>query len=395
MSNAAITKLRTRTAGDRRWRLIHAGLLMLERFLYSDEGRNRAAPFVRQAVSVQGNFNNLLIASLPCWLIGLWNIGYQSNRALDSLELESLAGWRGNILQGLGIGFQPDSLLACLIHGLLYFAPLFVLVLLVSAFWEALFATMRRRSPDEGLLAFAWLFTLLLPAGTPLLPVMLGVSFGMIFGKHIYGGSGFYLVNPVVVGLVFLWLAYPSVVFGPDRMIPVSGVDVSAALNSTQDWWAAFSGARPGTVGTTSVLGCVVGAGYLLITRSASGRIMLGSLLGILLAAQVFGAPALSDAPELTQLSVGQHLLSGGLTFGIVFLATDPYASCMTNPGRWIYGFSVGILAILIGLANPGVGEPVLFAIFMASLVAPLIDASIVAMHKARRRRRIDGVMDQ
>ena len=340
---------------------------------------------------MQRVYNNFVIASVPCWLIGVWNVGYQSNLAMQALDLQSMSGWRGSILQGFDIGYQPDSILACFIHGLLYFLPLFILVLLVSSFWESLFAIVRRRSPDEGLLAFAWLLTLLLPAGAPMVPVMLGVSFAMIFGKHIFGGSGFYLINPVVVGLVFLWLAYPALLFGPDKFIPVLTSDDSASLNSVQDWWAAFIGARPGAIGSTSVLGCGIGAVYLLITQTASWRIMLGSLLGILLAVQLLGV---ADVASATQLTVAQQLVSGGLAFGIVFLATDPIASSMTNSGRWIYGAIVGILAILIGLANPGVGDSVIFAIFISSLIAPLIDASIIAVHKARRQRRINGVVN-
>lgn len=390
-SNGIITNLRARINGDSRWSLVDAGLLMLERFLYSSAEKNRTAPFVRDSSNVQRVYNNFVIASVPCWLIGVWNVGYQSNLAMQALDLQSMSGWRGSILQGFDIGYQPDSILACFIHGLLYFLPLFILVLLVSSFWESLFAIVRRRSPDEGLLAFAWLLTLLLPAGAPMVPVMLGVSFAMIFGKHIFGGSGFYLINPVVVGLVFLWLAYPALLFGPDKFIPVLTSDDSASLNSVQDWWAAFIGARPGAIGSTSVLGCGIGAVYLLITQTASWRIMLGSLLGILLAVQLLGV---ADVASATQLTVAQQLVSGGLAFGIVFLATDPIASSMTNSGRWIYGAIVGILAILIGLANPGVGDSVIFAIFISSLIAPLIDASIIAVHKARRQRRINGVVN-
>jgi len=388
-TNRPIAKLRAALNGDSSWSLVNSALLMLERFLYCDAGKNHVAPFVRAPVSVQGVYNNFVIASLPCWLVGLWNVGHQINLTVEAGQLESLPGWRGTILQASGIGYNPDNFLACSIHGLMYFIPLFVLILLVTTFWSALFATLRRHPPDEGLLAFAWLFSLLLPAGVPMVPVIVGVSFAAVFGKHIYGGSGFYLINPVVVGMVFLWLAYPAVVFEPGNSVPI--MTEITGPEATQQWWSAFFGARPGAIGATSVLGCGLGAVYLLITQSASWKIMLGSLLGIALAVQLLGLTALDGAGEL---SIAGELVTGGLAFGLVFLATDPVAASMTSGGRWIYGATTGFLAILITLANPGVGEAVVFAIFIASLLAPLMDSAVISRYKARRQRRIGGVAD-
>ena len=154
-------------------------LSMIEQFLYTSSARNRSAPFIRDATSVQGILDKLVIATLPCWLIGLWNLGYQSNLAMIELELASLSGWRGAILDSWGIGYDPGNMLACFVHGFLYFLPLFVVALLVSSFWDGVFSLLRRRPVDAGGLAFAWIFTLALPAGAPLYQVGLGMTFGM------------------------------------------------------------------------------------------------------------------------------------------------------------------------------------------------------------------------
>lgn len=395
-------RIRAFVARHPRWTLLRTGLQMLDMFLYSSAAKRDSAPFVKDRSCVQQIHSHFIIASVPCWLIGVWNAGHQANLALQALALGQLPGWRGAILDGIGIGFQPDSILACFALGLLYFVPLFLLVLAVAGFWGALFAAHRKRPPDAGLLLFAWLFTLLLPPAAPLLPVALGVSFGTVIGKHIFGGNGFYLISPVVVGMVFLWLAYPDLVFAASSWVPVPGAEqlginpgvlasTSAVEGTTQSAWSVFLGARPGAMGTTSLLGTVLGALYLLGTASASWRIVAGALLGIAVMLPLFGA---AGSEKDWVIAVSLQLSAGGLLFVAVFVATDPFAAGMTNTGRWGYGVIVGVLALLLRQTNPTVGDSVLFALFIASLLVPLIDAAVITRNKSRRQRKTEGTLN-
>ncbi|MBL4571628.1 MAG: RnfABCDGE type electron transport complex subunit D [Gammaproteobacteria bacterium] len=347
--------------------------------------------------------NDFVIATIPCWLIGLWNIGYQSNIAMADIKLMTLPGWRGWILD-LGIGYDSGNVLACFTHGLLYFLPIFLLSLLVGSFWNVVFSSVRRRPLDEGLLVNAWLFALVLPAGVPLTLVGIGISFGLVIGKHVFGGSGRYLVNPVVLGLIFLRLAYPERVFGGSNWVPVPGLDttpllevattggIDAVLAAGLSWWHLFLGIWPGPMGMTSLLGSLLGAGYLIVVGSASWRVMCGVLLATAGAVFVFNNLA-TDSNQIVEIPWVWHLVLGGLGFGTVFIATDPVAGAMTNPGRWVYGLLVGLLVIIMRVANPAFTESILFAVFLASLLAPLIDFVIVQLNINRRRRQ--GLADE
>ena len=375
-------------------------LLMLEQFFYSSAEQNRAAPYIRDAASVQGMLNNFVVATIPCWLIGLWSLGYQSNLAMVEMGLAELPGWRGGILTGWGIGYDPEHLLACFVHGFLYFVPVFLVALLVGSFWDAVFSVVRRRPLDEGLLFFAWLFALILPAGAPLYQVGLGMTFGMVVGKHVYGGTGRYLVNPAMLGLTFLLFAYPDLVFGESSWIPVPGFDqtpalelaaaggIEAVLQSGLTWWDLFLGVRPGPIGMTSVLGCLLGAVYLIFTGTASWRVMLGVLLGVVATVFLFNGLA-ADGKPVFEIPWIWHLVLGGLAFGTVFFATDPVAGAMTDPGRWAFGVLVGLLVIVIRVTNPAYNEGILFAVLLASLFSPVIDFVVVQLNIRRRQRRL------
>ncbi len=405
MLRRRLEDLQMRAGEGRPLRRFRPWLQMLDRFLYASAGRNRSAPFVRDVVSVQGMANNLVIATLPCWLIGMWSLGHQSNLAMIALDLSQLPGWRGGILTGLGIGYDPGNMFACVAHGLLYFLPAFLVALAVGSIWDAIFAELRGSSVDEGLLSCAWLFALILPAGAPLYQVGLGMTFGMVVGKHVFGGSGRYLVNPAVLGVTFLLFAYPDLVFGEGAWIPVPGFTaalplqlagaggIAALLDAGLTWRDLFVGMRPGAIGTTSVLGCFIGAAWLVMTDTASWRVMLGALTGMIATVFLFNGWAGNGNP-IFGIPWTWHLVLGGLAFGVVFLATDPVACAMTNAGRWIFGVLTGLLAIVIRIANPSHGEGILFAILLASLFAPVIDFVMVELNIRRRRKRLAETAD-
>jgi len=375
---------------------------MVDRFFWSSAAVARTGPHIRDGNSVQRLWNYFVIASLPVWAIGTWSLGRQTNLAISALELESVPGWRADWLSRLGVGFDPTSIVDCFLHGALYFLPMFLVALLVGAFWQAMFAKFRNQEPDEGLLVIAWFFALMLPATAPMYQIGLGMSFAIVVGKLIYGGSGRYLVNPALLGIAFLVFAYPTLLLGVGAWVPVEGYDQPTVLELVTDegglkvvsavgydYKQLFIGDRPGSIGTSSPLGVLLGALFLIWTRIASWRVMLGSLIGLIATTLVFNAVA----PDHPLLSVPWYwqLVLGGYLFGTVFLATDPVAGPMTDPGRWGFGLLVGILTIFVRVGNPSYYEGVMFAILLACMFAPLIDFVVKERNIKRRARRLAG----
>ena len=377
---------------------------ILDRFFYSAGAATIAAPHVRDGNNVQRLLHTFIIATLPCWLIGLWNVGVQTNLELAELGLAGLSGWRGSIIGALGIGYDAGNPFACFFIGFLYFLPILLVTLAIAMFWDIVFSTVRRRPVDEGMLATVWLFALIMPANAPLLRVGLGITFGYVVGKLIYGGSGRYLVCPALLGYVFLLFAYPDLLFGESAWVPVPGVErtpalelaaaggVEAVLKAGYTPWELFLGARPGSIGATSVLGCLLGAVYLVFTGAASWRIMLGALLGMIATVALFNGIAGDDV--VFQIPWTWHLIIGGFAFGVVFFATDPVTAAMTDPGRWVYGALVGLLTVVIRVTNPSYNEGVLFAVLLASLFSPVIDFVFVELNIRRRRRRLAQALE-
>lgn len=377
-------------------------LIMKNRFFWSSIKVTQSGPHIRDASNVQRLWCYFVIASLPAWLIGTWSLGYYTNLAIADLHLESVPGWRAWILVQTGIGFNVSSITGNFIHGLLYFLPIFLIALLVGTFWQTLFATVRKSPPDEGLLVIAWFLALLMPATAPLYQVALGMTFGIVVGKLIYGGSGRYLVNPALLGMAFLVFSYPSLLFGEGAWIPVTGYDQPTVLELITDegglnvvsavgysFWQLAIGIQPGPVGVVSPLGIILGAVFLICTGAASWRIMLGGLIGLVGSTLLFN----TIDPSNTLFAVPWHwqLVVGGGLFGIVFLATDPVAGPTTLPGRWGFGLLVGVLTLVIRTSNPAYYEGVLFAILLASMFSPLIDFVVTERNIRRRRLRLDA----
>ena len=379
---------------------------MIRNFFWSSATVTQSGPHIRDANSVQRLWNYFVIASLPAWLIGLWSLGHQTNYAIASFNLETVPGWRGWLLAHADIGFDAFNVMACVLHGLLYFLPIFLVALVAGAVWESIFAVARRRPVDDGLLVTAWLFALMMPATAPLYQVALGMSFGIVMGKLIFGGSGRYLVNPALLGLAFLVFSYPSLIFGEGAWVPVAGYDQptvlelvmeegGAAVISATDYtfWQVFIGDRPGAVGVVSTLGALLGAIFLILTGMASWRVMLGALIGLV--AAVLISNAIAPGNNLSAIDWYWQMVLGGFVFGVVFLATDPVAGPMTDPGRWGFGLLVGVLTVLIRVTESSYYEGVMFAILLASMFSPLIDFVVTELNIRRRRLRLQGVASE
>ena len=377
-------------------------LTLVNRFLWSSNTVTRAAPHIRDANNVHRLWNTFVFASIPVWLVGMWSLGHQTNIAIFEFQLESVPGWRAWLLSQSGIGFDSRSILGSMAHGMLYFFPVFITALLTGTFWEALFATVRRKRVDEGLLAITWLFCLLLPATIPMYQVVLGMSFGMVVGKLIYGGSGRYLVSPALLGIAFLVFSYPGVMYAPGVWVPVAGYDQPTVLELVideggvgvitsvgYDFWQILLGDQPGSFGLTSPLAALLGGWFLVWTGMASWRIMLGAFIGML--GMVMICNAIAPDHELFSMPWYWHFVLGGFVFGVVFIATDPVTCPMTDQGRWGFGLFVGALTVLIRVGNPAYYEGVMFAILLASMFSPLIDYFVVERNIRRRRLRLQG----
>jgi len=391
---------RTKTREYGEYPVLRGTFQQLDRFLYSSPERTHSAPHIRDSNSVQRLMNNFVVASIPCWLIGMWNLGEQTSFAMNAIGMQSLEGWRGTLADMLSIAYDPTSVGTCFLIGLLYFLPTLLVALLTGAFWEALFAQWRKRPVDEGLLSIAWLFALILPATVPLLQVAFGMTFAIVFGKAIFGGAGRYLVSPPLLGLAFLVFSYSAIIYAPGAWIPVPGYDepttielaveeggLPALLSVGYSWELLFIGNQPGPVGITSALGCLLGAIYLIVTGTASWRIMAGSAIGMVGTVLFMNAVGPADNPMFA-VPWTWHLVIGGWAFGTVFLATDPVAAATTHPGRWGFGILVGSLTVVVRITNPSYYQGVMFAILLASIFSPLFDYVVVELNIARRKAR-------
>lgn len=377
----------------------HALYEMLDGFLFTPGEVTRVAPHVRDGINLKRVMTYVIWALSPCIVMALWNTGYQANTAMQAMDITLVPGWRGTIMQVLGISCNPDSFPANVGHGLLYFLPVYLVSLLASGFWETLFAAVRNHEINEGFLVTSLLFSLVLPPTIPLWQVALGISFGVVIGKEVFGGTGKNILNPALTGRAFLFFAYPAqnagnavwtAVDGFSGATPLAyaaGGGVGAITGSGVSWMHTFLGDIPGSMGSTSTLACLLGAVFLLYTQIANYRIMLGVFLGMLVSSGLFNVVGSSANPMFT-VPWYWHLTLGGFAFGMIFMATDPVTSAMTNAGRWVYGVIIGVMTVMIRVLNPAYPDGVMLAILFANVFSPLIDYCVMQVNIVRRKRR-------
>ncbi|SER02617.1 Na+-transporting NADH:ubiquinone oxidoreductase subunit B [Nitrosomonas sp. Nm51] len=371
---------------------------MVDTFLYTPADTARAAPHVRDGVDLKRLMSYVVVALIPCILWSWFNTGYQTNLALQELAIVK-NDWRGLLLQALGIGFDPGSILANMAHGFLYFLPIYLTTLIVGGFWEVLFAVVRKHEVNEGFLVTSMLFALTLPPDMPLWMVALGISFGVVIGKEVFGGTGKNFLNPALVGRAFLYFAYPAEITGDQVWVAVDGYSSATPLGmgalggidaitvAGYTWWQAFIGLIPGSLGETSTLACLIGAVFLIYTKVASWRIIAGVFLGMVGTVLLFNVLGSGDNPMMA-MPWHWHLVLGGFAFGMVFMATDPVSAAMTTAGRWVFGLLIGFMTVLIRVVNPAFPEGIMLAILFANIFAPLIDYVVIQINIRRRLRR-------
>ena len=373
---------------------------MLDTLLYTPKEVTAGAPHVRDAIDLKRVMFFVVIAATPCVLMALWNTGYQANSTM-SLSGGTVEGWRGVLLALLGYNGNPNSMADNLLLGAAWFVPIYLVTNIVGGLWEALFCIVRRHELNEGFLVTGSLFPLICPPTLPLWQVALGISFGVVIGKEIFGGTGKNFLNPALTGRAFLFFAYPAQISGDKVWTAVDGISratplshaaeggVQAVMNMTR-WFDAFFGLIPGSMGETSTLACLFGATVLVLSGIGSWRIMLSGLGSVVVFSLLFMLIGSSTNP-MFGLGPHWHLVLGGLAFGLVFMATDPVSGAMTEEGQWLYGFLIGAMCILIRVVNPAFPEGVMLAILFGNVFAPLIDQLVLKVHVKRRLRHVQG----
>lgn len=408
----------------------------LETFFLTPGERTKRGAHVRDPLDLKRLMIFVDFALLPCIIMACWNTGYQAYLA------EGLVGKEGGVLGAIGA-------LDYILRGAWHFFPIYFVTVAVGGAWEGLFCVVRKHEINEGFLVSSLLFPLTLPPTIPLWMVALGISFGVVIGKEVFGGVGMNILNPALTARAFVFFTYPAaisgakiwdaagaatvgqvmsdpmtwafsetgaggVVKGTVNMAEVAGytgatplLAVSSGAEGTRaigvlaehgwTWGDLFIGVIPGSMGETSALACLIGAVFLIATGIASWRTMAGGVVGLLAMSGVFyafvgggipGWEAISTNPMFS-IPPWYHLVMGSFAFGIVFMATDPVSSAVTPAGRWMYGILIGVLVVLIRVVNPAYPEGVMLAILFMNVFAPLLDWVVVKRTTGRRARRM------
>jgi Na+-transporting NADH:ubiquinone oxidoreductase subunit B len=354
---------------------------------FSTNKQTSNGPHIRDNMDIKRTMFFVVIALIPCYIFGAYNIGYLNSLALDI----------------------ERSLLANTLFGLTYVLPILIITFIAGAICELTFAIIRKHEVNEGFLVSCALIPLTMPPDVPLWQVFMGTSFGIIIGKEIFGGVGTNVFNPALTARAFMYFAFPTKIsgdkvwaVGPDGYsgatalaIPANPVEYDTASNlfasSTQFDFSLmnmFWGLIPGSIGETNKLLIIGGALFLIYCGIASWRIIASSIIGLVFTAFLFNLLSGFSTNAMFTITPLQHLLIGSFLFGTVFMATEPVTSSHTNTGRWIYGFLIGVLTVIIRSINPAYPEGVMLAILIMNMFAPLIDYYVIQSNIKMRLAR-------
>lgn len=362
---------------------LHSTVDAFETFLHVPGTVTLKGAHVRDAVDIKRIMIIAVIAAVPAAIFGMWNVGWQHALA---------TGISANVWQAFWYGFWKVL-------------PLYLVSYIVGLGIEFASSQIRGEEVNEGYLVTGFFIPLIVPVDVPLWMLALAVAFAVIFGKEVFGGTGMNVVNVAILARAFLFFSYPSDMSGSGNWIHVGANEAvvdgftgatplalagdgfnalsNAGAQYGTDFWTMFWGGIPGSVGETSVIAILLGAILLIWTGVASWKIMLSSVAGALFVGGLANLCGASDIPCL------YHLVMGGFAFGTVFMATDPVTSAQTEPGKWIYGFLVGALCVIIRVFNPGYAEGMMLAIFLGNIFAPLIDHLVTSSHINARNRKL------
>jgi len=356
---------------------------------------------VRDALDLKRMMITVVVALMPCVLMAMYNTGYQANLAIAN-GAAALDSWQTTLYLYLGFVHDPANHIANVVYGAVHFLPIFIVGFAVGGIIEVIFSVIRGHEINEGFLVTGFLFPLTLPATIPLWQVAMGIAFGVVFGKEVFGGTGMNVLNPALTARAFLFFAYPAQISGDKAWIAAdfsghadgmtgatylgdmaASTDVITSLTSAE-WWNSFVGLIPGSMGETSTLACLLGAGILVATQIGSWRTMLGVVVGTFVTATLLHSVG-SDTNPMFAVPFHWHVVLGGWAFGMVFMATDPVSSSFTDGGKLIYGFFIGFMAILVRVINPAYPEGMMLAILFMNMFAPFIDHFFVQANIKRR----------
>lgn len=383
----------------------------IDSFLFTSGEVTGGPVFVRDSLNFKRMMITVFFALIPVMIMAMYNTGLQANLVLSAVGKKAVGGWRGGFISFLGCGYNPGSIIANMIHGALYFLPIYIVSFAVGAFWEILFGIVRKHEVSEGFLVTSLLFPLILPPTLPLWQAAVGISFGIVIGKEVFGGVGMNIVNPALLSRIFLFFAYPgqitgdavwTAVDGLSRATPLAhitekgidalnsipgtlqGVDLDPVAITLKD---AFLGIIPGSMGETSALACLLGAVILIVTGIGSWRIMVSVVAGMIGVSLLLNLIGSSTNPMFT-VPFYWHFVLGGFAFGTVFMATDPVTAAFTDKGKYVYGLLIGVLVVLVRVVNPAFPEGMMLAIVFGNVFSPIIDRIFLNANIKRRAVR-------
>lgn len=364
--------------------------------LYRPNDVTKSTAHVRDGIDLKRIMITVWVCTFPAMFYGMYNVGWQANTIMADMGLTQIGNWRDLFV----LGFDPANWLHNLWHGALYFLPIYAVTFIVGGFWEVLFAMKRGHEVNEGFFVTSVLFALICPPDVPLWQVALGISFGVVIAKEVFGGTGKNFLNPALAGRAFLFFAYPASMSGDLVWTSVDGYSGATALSvaATQGvdilagqltWMDAFFGKMQGSIGETSTIAILIAGVVLVAMKIASLRIILGVMAGMIATTLLFNW--IGDATSNPMMAVPWHwhLVLGGFAFGMIFMATDPVSASMTNAGKWWFGALIGFMAVIIRVVNPAFPEGMMLAILFANLFAPLIDYVVVQSNIKRRLSRV------
>ena len=337
------------------------------------------------------------MATFPAMFFGMFNIGHQAAGALAS-GFELANTWQVGLFQMLGGELTADAGWgAKMFYGACFFLPIYAVTFAVGGFWEVIFASVRKHEVNEGFFVTSVLFALILPATIPLWQVALGITFGVVIAKEVFGGTGRNFLNPALAGRAFLFFAYPAQISGDTVWTAVDAFSGATMLgqavvgsidySNMELWLNAFYGFIQGSMGETSTLAIMLGGLFLIYVRIASWRIVSGVMIGMVATSFLLNAIG-SDTNAMFSMPWHWHLVLGGFAFGMFFMATDPVSASFTDRGKWSYGILIGFMVVMIRVVNPAYPEGMMLAILFANLFAPLFDHFVVQSNIKRRLAR-------
>ncbi|GAA5190642.1 NADH:ubiquinone reductase (Na(+)-transporting) subunit B [Ferrimonas gelatinilytica] len=370
--------------------------------LYTPGKTTRGATHVRDNIDLKRVMITVWLCLFPAMFFGMYNVGWQAQAALAQ-GFATPDVWQVGLFELLGGSLSADTgVLGLMLYGACFFLPIYAVTFAVGGFWEVLFASVRKHEVNEGFFVTSILFALILPATIPLWQVALGISFGVVVAKELFGGTGRNFLNPALAGRAFLFFAYPAEISGDLVWVAADGFSGATMLSqaaagtiafSDYSWWQAFSdpawqdaffGFIAGSVGETSTLALAIGGLLIIYARIASWRIVAGVMLGTIAMSSLFNLIG-SESNAMFNVPWTWHVVMGGFAIGMFFMATDPVSASFTNQGKWAYGALIGVMVVLIRVVNPAFPEGMMLAILFANLWAPIFD-HLTAQANIKRR---------